>query len=172
MRKRSLKYSPCHRVKSHIFEVKIAKNSRVDIFCDRRSWDFFPVSLFFSEKQREILCHWMLNREGEADILLQERMLENRCSPDDHIFNKPRNRRPSSSLLMPLSTTYSCCWRRSEVNFNAHLCWGQVFVSIKYRFKPKCFALFWVMYYLVDLLSIVPPPEPCTFQACWLIYMG
>ena len=43
---------------------------------------------------------------------------------------------------------------------------------LKYRFKPKGFALFWVMYYLVDLLSIVPPPEPCTFQACWLIYMG
>ena len=28
----------------------------------------------------------MPNREGEADILLQERMLENRWSPDDHIF--------------------------------------------------------------------------------------
>ena len=133
---------------------------------------FLSAYLFQKNSAKSYVIECWTGRVKQTSFCMQERMLENRYSPDDHIFNKPRNRRPSSSLLMPLSTTYSCCWRRSEVNFNAHLCWGQVFVSIKYWFKPKCFALFWVMYYLVDLLSIVPPPEPCTFQACWLIYMG
>ena len=49
MRKRSLKYSPCHRVKSHIFEVKIAKNSRVDIFATGGRGIFFLSAYFFQK---------------------------------------------------------------------------------------------------------------------------
>ena len=37
---------------------------------------------FFSYK-----LNWMLTREGEADILLKEWLLENRCSLEDHILN-------------------------------------------------------------------------------------
>ena len=53
--KRSLKFSPCHRVKSHIFEVKIAKIAELIFFVTGGRGIFFPVSLFFFQKTMQYL---------------------------------------------------------------------------------------------------------------------
>ena len=105
--------------------------------------------------------------EGEADILLKEWLLENRCSLEDHILNQEIGViLPASLCLCPasipsnqahfqgggelpvrrpgrFSSPRRCCWGRLEVNFNAHLCWIQVF---EMTILSKCVSLFWSMY--------------------------
>ena len=169
MRKRSLKYSPCHRVKSHIFEVKDAKNSRVDIFCDRRSRDFFPASLFFSENNAKTyviecwtgrvkqtsFCRRGCWKTGGHQTITYSINLEiegllpaSWCHCPPPILVAEGDRKKTSMLISA----------------------GARF--LKYRFKPKGFALFWVIYHLVDLLSIVSATVLCVLltQDDWYIW--